>query len=125
MNDPLLLGVWRYLLRIPRPVWQGEVARNARATTHGLEFLTGDTKRVRNYVVLELPRVGEPLSPQRIADDLGLDMARTVEILDDLEKRMTFLYRDPQGCVTWAYPVTVDRTPHRVEFSSGEKLYAA
>ena len=46
-------------------------------------------------------------------------------ILDDLEKRMTFLYRNPQGCVTWAYPVTVDRTPHRVEFSSGEKLYAA
>jgi hypothetical protein len=121
----MLLGVWRYLLRIPRPVWQGQVNQGARSTISGLEFLNGDTKRVRDYVVLELPRAGEPLSPQRIAGDLGLDVARTVAILDDLEKRMTFLYRDTQGCVTWAYPVTVGRTPHRVEFSSGEKLYAA
>jgi hypothetical protein len=125
MNDPLLLGIWRYLLRLPRSIWQGQVAKNAKAEMSGLEFLTGETKQVRDYVVLELPRAGEPLSPQRIADDLGLEVERVTAILDDLEERKTFLFRDPQGCVTWAYPVTVDRTPHRVEFSSGEKLYAA
>ena len=38
---------------------------------------------------------------------------------------MTFLFRNPAGDVTWAYPVTVDQTPHQVTFSSGEKLYAA
>jgi hypothetical protein len=125
MNDPLLLGIWRYLLRLPRPVWQGQVAKNAKKEKSGLDFLTGDVKRVRDYVVLELPRAGEPLSPQHIAGNLGLEVEHVAAILDDLEKRMTFLFRDPQGRVTWAYPVTVDRTQHRVEFSSGEKLYAA
>jgi hypothetical protein len=38
---------------------------------------------------------------------------------------MTFLYRGGGESVTWAYPVTVDRTPHRVAFSSGEQTYAA
>jgi hypothetical protein len=38
---------------------------------------------------------------------------------------MTFLFRNEQGSVTWAYPVTVDQTPHRVTFSSGEQVYAA
>jgi len=26
--------------------------------------------------------------------------------------------------VTWAYPVTVDETPHHVRFSSGEEAYS-
>jgi hypothetical protein len=46
-------------------------------------------------------------------------------ILDELEKHMTFLFRDEQGAVAWAYPVTVDRTPHHVTFDTGEQVYAA
>jgi hypothetical protein len=38
---------------------------------------------------------------------------------------MTFLFRNEQGAVAWAYPVTVDRTPHYVTFSTGEQVYAA
>ena len=30
-----------------------------------------------------------------------------------------------QGAVTWAYPVTVDQTPHHLTFNTGEKIYAA
>jgi hypothetical protein len=48
-----------------------------------------------------------------------------VSILDDLEARMTFLFRGERGVVTWAYPVTVDQTPHRVTFGTGERIYAA
>jgi hypothetical protein len=125
MDRSLLLGVWRTMLRLPRPVWQNQVAQNARAMANGQEFLSGDVARVRNYVVVELPRAGAPLSPQRIAANLDLPVERVVSILAELEKGMTFLYRDEQGCVAWAYPVTVERTPHRVRFSSGEQLYAA
>ena len=46
-------------------------------------------------------------------------------LLDNLEKRKTFLYRNSDKNVVWAYPVTVEKTPHRVTFDSGEKLYAA
>jgi hypothetical protein len=42
-----------------------------------------------------------------------------------LEKNMTFVYRGDGESVTRAYPVTVDRTPHRLAFSSGEQTYAA
>ncbi len=46
-------------------------------------------------------------------------------VLDDLEKHMTFLFRNKGGEVTWAYPVTVDKTPNHLTFSSGEQIYAA
>jgi hypothetical protein len=46
-------------------------------------------------------------------------------ILDDLEKHMTFLFRNQAGEVVWAYPVTVEKTPHRVTFDTGETIYAA
>ncbi len=65
------------------------------------------------------------MSPDTMAAELGLSRERVVSILDDLEKHMTFLWRNGQGEVAWAYPVTVDRTPHHVTFSTGEQIYAA
>ena len=108
------------------PHWQGQVAQGARHTReHGLAFMSEDHHRVRDFVVVELPRIASPLSAALIAERLNLPVERVTGILDDLEKHMTFLYRNPQGEVTWAYPVTVEHTPHRVTFSSGEQIYAA
>ena len=126
MNKSLLIGLWKYLIPVPRPIWQGQVAQGARNTReHGLEFMSEDHHRVREFVVVELPRIASPLSAVLIAERLNISIARVAGILDDLEKHMTFLYRNPQGEVTWAYPVTVDYTPHRITFSSGEQIYAA
>jgi hypothetical protein len=38
---------------------------------------------------------------------------------------LTFLFRNEQGAVAWAYPVTTDTTQHDVTFSTGEQLHAA
>jgi hypothetical protein len=46
-------------------------------------------------------------------------------ILADLEARKGFLFRNEDGAVVWAYPVTAEPTPHRIRFKSGETLYAA
>jgi len=46
MNKSLLLGLWRYLLRIPRPIWQAEVARSERAAKRSGVFMTADHHRV-------------------------------------------------------------------------------
>ncbi len=46
-------------------------------------------------------------------------------ILDELERNKTYLFRDAQGAVLWAYPVTAEPTPHPVTFSTGERIYAA
>jgi hypothetical protein len=125
MKDSLLLGLWRYLLPVPPAVWKGEVSKGAQDTARRLGFMSEEHHLVRDLVVQELPRRGQPLSPKIIAQDLGLPQSRVVALLDELEKNMTFLFRNQEGAVSWAYPVTVDRTPHRVTFSTGEQVYAA
>jgi hypothetical protein len=122
MDNSLLLGVWRLMIRVPPALWQSQLAKETQAD---LAFMTADHHRVRDFVVREMPRYNRPLPPGLIASELGLPLDRTSAILEELERNMTFLFRNSAGEVTWAYPVTVDPTPHRVTFSSGEKLYAA
>ena len=86
--------------------------------------MSEDHHRVRDFSVLELPRSGSPLSPASIAAQLDLDVPRVTSILDDLEKHLTFLFRNDRGEVTWAYPVTVDETPHHASFSTGEEAWS-
>ena len=120
MDDSLLLGLWRYMIPIPRLVWRRHVRGDAR-----LEFMSEAHHRIRNFVVKELPRVGIPLSPEFIAGELDLPLNQVTRILDDLEKHMTFLFRNEGGAVAWAYPVTADHTPHHTTFSTGEQIHAA
>jgi len=125
MNKSLLLGFWRFFLRIPRPIWQQEIARSARASEKSQAFMTADHHKVRDFVVRELPRIAAPIPPETIAEGLKMSLERVAAILDELERNLTFLYRNEQGAVAWAYPVTVEPTPHRLTFSSGEQIYAA
>lgn len=124
MTDSVLLGVGRYMIPIPRLAWQPMMRANARKISAGLRFMSADHHRVRDYVVAELPRAGAPLPPETIAAALGLPIARVREILDELERRLTFLFRNDHGAVAWAYPVTVDETPHHARFSTGEDAYS-
>ena len=125
MSDSLKLGVWRHLLPVPAHIWKSQVAHSAQHTAERLKFMTDQLRLVRNFVVRELPRYGKPMPPAWIAAQLGLPLDEVVAALDQLEKHKTFLFRDSAGEVVWAYPVTVEPTPHRLTFSSGEKLYAA
>jgi hypothetical protein len=106
-------------------MWQEHVSKAGHDTKAELSFMSEEHHLVRNFVVAELPRIGVPLSPDLIATRLNLPDARVISLLDDLEKHMTFLFRNEQGAVTWAYPVTIDRTPHHLSFSTGEQVYAA
>ncbi len=53
MKDNLLLGVSRYLLPIPRFIWQRQVRGDA-----NLDFMSIDHHRVRDFVVTEIPKSG-------------------------------------------------------------------
>ena len=125
MSEWLKVGVWRHILRLPPMVGRkpvGDLADRARAE---VGTLPDQHRKVHHFVVRELPRVGKPLPPERVAESLGLPLARVRQILDELEARKAFLFRDNEGAVVWAYPVTAEETPHRVSFKSGERLYAA
>ena len=121
MDKNMLLGLWRLTLPIPPMIWK----KMDEDGGDPLEFMTEEHHRIRDFAVMELTKGREPLSPERIAQELQIPQPRIMEILDELEQQKTFLFRNAQGAVTWAYPVTVDPTPHLVRFSTGEQIYAA
>ena len=125
MTDKLMLGLWRYMLKVPPFLWEKQISKAKKKFEAENSFMTKEHGLVHHLVVRELPYAGKPLSPEYIADKLILPITRVKTILDDLEKRMTFLFRNKKGEVVWAYPVTVDKTPHHLTFSTGERLYAA
>lgn len=124
MRDRLLLGVGRYSIPVPGLIWRRIIRANANKARAGLGFMRADHHRVRDFAVAELARTGEPLTAEYIAERLELDTRRVEDIIDELEKRLTFLYRSRGDNITWAYPVTVDETPHRAILSSGEEAYS-
>ena len=91
-----------------------------------LASLTGPHRTLRRFAVRELPRNGgRPLGAAQIAGALGWEVKRVERLLADLEKGLFFLVRNAQGAVSWAFPVTTARTPHRLRFSSGETIFGA
>ena len=126
MKDTMLIGKGENLLEVPAEVWRKHLASPQHHTVAMLSFMTGDHHLVRNFVVRELPRNhGKPLSPEDISQGIYLPLSRVTTILADLHKNLFFLVRTNTGEVSWAFPVTSDRTPHRLYFSSGEQTFAA
>ena len=125
MNNNLMLGLWRYMLNVPEFLWEKQSAKKKKSFSAHLGFMTGEHRLIHHFVVRELPFAGKPLSPEFIANAVNLPTERVIAILEDLEAHMTFLFRNARGEVTWAYPVTVEKTPHEVTFHTGEQLYAA
>ena len=126
MDKNILVGLWRLALPVPPAIWK----KMDEGGGDPLDFMSPDHQRVRDFAVIELALNGIPLTPERISQELNLPQTRVVELLMDLERHKTFLYRNAQGAVAWAYPVTVDETPHQVRFSYGEparviQVYAA
>ena len=125
MIDEILIGQGDSIHGMPRAEWERELRRTPEHAEHRLAFMTEDHHRIRRMAVMDLARVGRPLGPDYFSQQLNLDRERVVEILDELERKLFFLVRNSDGAVAWAYPVTVDRTPHKLTFSTGERLYGA
>jgi hypothetical protein len=125
MREPILVGQGRSMLTIPREKWEQGLSTVPHHFEDKLSFMSPEHHLIRYFVVRELPLRGEPLLPEYIAEQVNLPVTRVNTILDDLEQHLTFLFRNTQGMVVWAYPVTVDKTPHALTFSTGECVYAA
>jgi hypothetical protein len=126
MKDIILFGRGEAILEVPAESWRKHLANTRQHSATRLSFMTGEHHLVRNFAVRELPRNhGKPLSPEDISRRLNLPLSRVTAILDDLEKHLFFLVRNGAGEVSWAFPVTSERTPHRLSFSSGEQIFAA
>jgi len=119
------LGLGRFMIPIPPCLLRKGVKLDAKKGRKSLGFMTPKHHLVRDFVVTEIPRRGESLSPDHIAGELSLSRDELDVIVDELEEHMVFLYRTDGENVTWAYPVTAEPTPHHMKFSTGENIYAA
>ena len=124
MFESVLLGVGRRMLPVPemlfRPMVRRDVEKMARRPA-----LEPDQRRVQHFAVREIPRRREPISPDTFASKLDLRLEDVGRILDDLERRMTYLFRGGGEDVVWAYPVTAEETPHQVRIDGGAAFSAA
>ena len=125
MKEYVLSGEGNQLTEIPRDIWEQHVAQSPREIKKMLGFMTSDHHLIRNFVVGVLPSIGKPIPPELISEELNMSLSKTTKILDDLEKNLFFLVRNEKGEISWAFPVTVDKTPHQMTFSTGERLNAA
>lgn len=114
------------LKKMPQREWKKIVLAAPEHMRQRLSFMTAEHHAVRYFAVRQLPlNQGKPLSPRDIANACSLPVARVKAILEELEKNLFFLVRDRKGNVVWAYPVTVDETPHALTFNHGERLFGA
>ena len=125
MERAILIGRGRQVSEIPREVWESGLSEVPKMVGARLAFMSDEHHAVRNFVVRELPRTGEPVRPEHICRELNLPRARTEVILGELERHLFFLVRNQLGEVLWAFPVTAEETCHHLVFSSGERLDAA
>ena len=125
MSETILVGRGREIELMPRSEWEGQLSKVPEAMKTRLGFMTEQHHLVRYFVVRELPRVRRPITPEYIASSLVLPLARIDKILGELEERLFFLVRDSSGHVSWAFPVTAEVTPHRLTFSTGDRINGA
>ncbi len=110
---------------VPWFMFRQAAVLSARKVARRLGDLDETDRRVHRFVVTELPRLGRPMPPEHVAERLGMPLAQVESVLHALERRLVFLHRPNGRDVVWAYPVTVERTPYPLTFSTGERLYAA
>jgi len=129
MKDRVLIGGGEKIYEIPAENWRKHLTEGREHMQVRSGFMTEDHHRVRNFAVRELPRnQGKALSAAEISRRLDLSLDRVVTILEELQKNLFFLVLNEineMGEVSWAFPVTSDRTLHRLSFKSGEYVFAA
>ncbi len=125
MNTHMLNGIWRFMFKVPPALWEKQIKKHRRRVREDLDFMTPGHRSVHHFTVRALPGRSTPLPAKEIARALDFDMASVNEMLADLEQHMTFLFRNKSGAVTWAYPVTVEKTPHHLTFDDGTTCFAA
>ena len=125
MSETILTADGRTIGSMPRDEWEAELRGAPEAIKRRLAFMTPDHHRVRRFAVAELPRRGQAISIGDIASALSLPRERVATIVAELERALFFVVRTQGADVSWAFPVTVDATPHALSFDPGGKCFAA
>ncbi len=125
MEEKILIGRDQEILEIPQATWKQGLAHIPQHSQSRLSFMTHAHHRIRYFVVEEMVNTQKPIEPEFISEGLNMPLDLVKPILEELERNLFFLVRNDQGAVAWAFPVTVEDTPHKMVFRGGERLYGA
>ena len=125
MDEKILLGRGKKMLEIPQTAWKQHLAQVPQHSQSRLNFMTDAHHQIRYFVVRAIAKRQKPIEPELISRKLNMPLEQVIPILEELESKLFFLVRNEGGAVAWAYPVTVETTPHLLSFASGERLYGA
>ena len=125
MEQNVLLGQGPKILEIPQATWKSHLTQIPGHSQSRLSFMTKAHHQIRYLVVKEMAITQKPIEPEFISDKLNMPIEQVKSILEELERKLFFLVRNEHGAVAWAYPITVETTPHKLSFASGERLYGA
>ncbi len=126
LSRPVLLGQAQTFSEMPADAWLAQLAKAPAFMKSWLAFMSAEHHLVRNFAVRELPHEGRrAIDPRRMAATIGLPAERVLELLNDLERKLFFIVRNAAGLINWAFPVTVETTPHRLTLSTGERTHGA
>ncbi len=125
MDEKILLGRGQKMVEFPQATWKQHLAQTPQHSQSRLSFMTDVHHRIRYFVVKEMAYLQKPVEPGFISEKLNIPLELVRTALEELERKLFFLVRNDQGAVAWAYPVTVQTTPHKIQLNSGERLYGA
>jgi hypothetical protein len=125
VEEFILIGRDQEILKNPQATWKQHLAHIPQHSQSRLGFMTSAHHQIRYFVVKEMVNTQKPIEPAYISAGLKMPLELVEQILEELERNLFFLVRNDQGAVTWAFPVTVEVTPHKLVFHSGERLYGA
>lgn len=125
MTNSILTGRRGQIVNVPRKQWEEALNQAPRRMETRLAFMSPQHHLVRNFVVRELPRYGRAIPATLISKKLRLSLDEVDRIVAELERNLFFLVRNGSRAVTWAFPFTVDKTPHVLTFGTGERVYGA
>jgi hypothetical protein len=81
MKDKLMLGLWRYMLKVPPFLWEKQISKAKKKFENENSFMSEEHGLVHHFVVRELPYAGKPLSREFVANSLKLSISRVKTIL--------------------------------------------
>ena len=116
MEEKILLGQGQKVIVIAEATWKSHLAQVPQHSQSRLSFMTEAHHQIRYFVVKELATTQKTIEPEFISEKLHLPLDQVKSILEELERKLFFLVRNEQGAVAWAYPVTVEFTPHKLKF---------
>jgi hydroxymethylpyrimidine pyrophosphatase-like HAD family hydrolase len=125
MEEKILLGRNQKILEVLQATWKQHLTQIPQHSQSRLNFMTDTHHQIRYFVVKELVNRQKPIEPEFISEKLNIPLELVKSTLEELERKLFFLVQNEHGAVAWAYPATVEVTPHKMDFSSGERLYGA